>query len=173
MQLSTLDVYLCYYYLLITMEFNKIISVLYVDDEAQNLTAFRANFRKMFNVHLADGGEKALEIIKDNEIDIVITDHMMPGISGVDLLEILKEKHPHIGRILITGCNDINIVIEAINRGEVFRFLTKPWVKDDLTQTIEASYYSNQEKKEDSMMKSKLVETNQQLEFMLRQKMIS
>lgn len=155
------------------MEFNKIISVLYVDDEAQNLTAFRANFRKIFNVHLAEGADQALEIIKEHEIDVVITDHMMPGISGVDLLEILKDEHPHIGRILITGCNDINIVIEAINRCEVFRFLTKPWVKDDLTQTIEASFYSNQEKKQDNIMKSKLVETNQQLEFMLRQKLIS
>jgi DNA-binding NtrC family response regulator len=155
------------------MDLNKIISVLYVDDEAQNLTAFRANFRKIFNVHLAEGAAQALEIIEANEIDVVITDHMMPEVSGVDLLEILKGEYPHIGRILITGCNDINIVIEAINRCEVFRFLTKPWVKDDLTQTIEASFYANQEKKQDHLMKSKLVETNQQLEFMLRQKLIS
>ena len=155
------------------MEYNKIISVLYVDDEVQNLTAFRANFRKIFNVYLAEGANEALEIISQNDIDVVITDHMMPETSGVELLEKLKDEHPTIGRILITGSNDINIVIEAINRCEVFRFLTKPWVKDDLTQTIEASFYSNQEKKQESLMKSKLVETNQQLEFMLRQKLIS
>jgi response regulator RpfG family c-di-GMP phosphodiesterase len=155
------------------MELNKIISVLYVDDEAQNLTAFKANFRKNFNVYLAESATEALEIINTTQIDVVITDHMMPEVSGVDLLEILKKEFPFIGRILITGCNDINIVIEAINRCEVFRFLTKPWIKDDLTQTIEASFYSNQEKHQDSKIKDKLVQTNQQLEFMLRQKLIS
>ena len=77
------------------------------------------------------------------------------------------------GRILITGCNDINIVIEAINRCEVFRFLTKPWVKDDLTETIQSSYHENVEKQKENLVSAKLVETNQQLEFMLRQKLIS
>lgn len=155
------------------MELNKIISVLYVDDEAQNLTAFKANFRKIFNVYLAESASEALDIIKSTQVDVVITDHMMPEVSGVDLLEILKRDFPLIGRILITGCNDINIVIEAINRCEVFRFLTKPWVKEDLTQTIESSYYANQEKQLDDKMKDKLVQTNEQLEFMLRQKLIS
>ncbi len=155
------------------MELKYIISVLYVDDEAQNLTAFKANFRKLFNIYLASSAAEALDIIETNKIDVVITDHMMPDVSGVDLLEKLKDEKPYIGRILITGCNDINIVIEAINRCEVYRFLSKPWVKDDLTQTIKASFYSNQEKIQDSQIKNKLVETNQQLEFMLRQKLIS
>lgn len=78
-----------------------------------------------------------------------------------------------IGRILITGVSDINVIIDAINTCEVYRFLTKPWVKDDLTQTIEAAYYSNQQKQQELQLNEKLVETNQQLEFMLRQKLIS
>ncbi len=98
---------------------------------------------------------------------------MMPDISGVDLLEMLKASHPYIGRILITGCNDINIVIDAINRCRVYRFLTKPWVKDDLTQTITESFQLNEEKREEAKVTNKLVETNEQLEFMLRQKLIS
>ena len=155
------------------MNETKLISVLYVDDEAPNLSAFKANFRRNFNVHLADSAAKALEIVNNSEIDVVITDHMMPGRSGVDLLEQLKNEKPFICRILITGCSDINIVIEAINRGEVFRFLTKPWVKDVLTNTIETGYYAMQEKKQEQQLNSKLLETNQQLEFMLRQKLIS
>ena len=155
------------------MSDSKLISVLYVDDEAPNLSAFRANFRRNFNVHLADSAVKALEIINSEDIDVVITDHMMPGRSGVDLLEQLKTEHPYACRILITGCSDINIVIEAINRGEVFRFLTKPWVKGVLTNTIETGYYAMQEKKQEQQLNSKLLETNQQLEFMLRQKLIS
>ncbi len=155
------------------MKLNKQISVLYIDDEALNLRAFKANFRKIFNVTIAESATEALAIINSTHIDVVVTDHMMPDISGVDLLEILKESHPYIGRILITGCNDINIVIEAINRCEVFRFLTKPWVKDDLIQTIETSYAANTEKREESLVSAKLMETNQQLEFMLRQKLIS
>ena len=155
------------------MNDSKLISVLYVDDEAPNLSAFRANFRRNFNVHLAESAAEAVELVKENEIDVVITDHMMPGRSGVDLLEQLKKDHPFICRILITGCSDINIVIEAINRGEVYRFLTKPWVKDVLSSTIETGYYAMQEKKQEQQLNSKLLETNQQLEFMLRQKLIS
>ncbi len=98
---------------------------------------------------------------------------MMPDISGVDLLEKLKSSHPYIGRILITGCSDISIVIEAINRCEVFRFLTKPWVKDDLIETILTSHEQSQEKQKENLKAIKLTETNQQLEFMLRQKLIS
>lgn len=155
------------------MKLYKEISVLYVDDEAQNLAAFKANFRKTFNVTVANDASEALAIINSTHIDVVITDHMMPDISGVDLLEMLKESHPYIGRILITGCSDISIVIEAINRCEVFRFLTKPWVKDDLTETITSSYEANVERQNESVKKTKLEETNQQLEFMLRQKLIS
>lgn len=155
------------------MKLYKEISVLYVDDEAQNLAAFKANFRKIFNVTVANDASEALAIINSAHIDVVITDHMMPDISGVDLLEMLKESHPYIGRILITGCSDISIVIEAINRCEVFRFLTKPWVKDDLTETITSSYEANVERQNESVKKTKLEETNQQLEFMLRQKLIS
>ena len=64
----------------------------------------------------------------------------MPDITGADLLEMLKESHPYIGRILITGPSNINIGIEVINRCEVFRFLTKPRVKDDLLETIESCF---------------------------------
>lgn len=149
------------------------ISVLYVDDEPQNLVSFKANFKKIFNVSLAESAEEAFSIINSSKIDVVITDHMMPSVSGADLLERLKIEKPQIGRILITGCNDINIVIEAINRCEVFRFLTKPWIKDDLTQTIEAAYKSAKEKYQEKLTAEKLLETNQQLEFMLRQKLIS
>jgi response regulator RpfG family c-di-GMP phosphodiesterase len=155
------------------MEINKIINVLYVDDEPINLTAFKANFRKDFNVLVAESAAEAVQTIVSSNVDVVITDHMMPNVSGVELLEQIKDSHPFIGRILITGCNDINIVIEAINRCEVFRFLTKPWVKTDLKQTIEAAYYSNIEKIQQTKMTEKLAETNQQLEFMLRQKLIS
>jgi DNA-binding NtrC family response regulator len=155
------------------MKLNNEISVLYVDDEPQNLTAFKANFRKIFKVTTVNNASEALTFINSEHVDVVITDHMMPDISGVDLLEMLKESHPYIGRILITGCNDINIVIEAINRCEVFRFLTKPWVKDDLTETIRTSYQENIDKQKENLVSTKLVETNQQLEFMLRQKLIS
>jgi DNA-binding NtrC family response regulator len=155
------------------MNLNSEICVLYVDDEPQNLNAFRANFRKIFNVITANDATEALEIIKDQHVDVVITDHMMSNISGVDLLEMLKDSHPLIGRILITGCSDIAIVIEAINRCDVFRFLTKPWIKNDLIETITSSFEMNLEKRKENQKSSKLEETNQQLEFMLRQKLIS
>tara|TARA_B110000967_G_scaffold204046_1_gene245804 strand:+ start:268 stop:561 length:294 start_codon:yes stop_codon:yes gene_type:complete len=97
----------------------------------------------------------------------------MPDITGADLLEMLKESHPYIGRILITGSSNINIGIEAINRCKVFRFLTKPRVKDDLVETIGSCCLENEEKQKENLVSAKLIETNQQLEFMLRQKLIS
>lgn len=122
---------------------------------------------------LAKNATEVLEILSENLIDVVITDHMMPQISGAELLEKLKNEQPHIGRILITGVIDISIITEAINKCEVFRFLTKPWVKDDLIKTIDSCYLANQEQLQEHQMKEKLLETNQQLEFMLIQKLLS
>lgn len=165
-------VHLYHYYYYYNMFINQI-NVLYVDDEVQNLSSFKANFRRDFNIFTADSALEAKKIVENNEIHVIVTDHMMPNISGVQLLEDLIISHPNIYRILITGCSDISIVIDAINKGQVYRFLTKPWNHEEMVSTISGAFALYKEEKDQLEINEKLMETNQQLEFMLRQKLIS
>ncbi len=95
------------------------IRVLYVDDEENNLISFRANFRKDYEVYTANGAAEALRIIESIPIHIIISDQRMPATSGIEFLERTIEKYPDCIRLLITGQSDIDIVIQAINRGQI------------------------------------------------------
>ena len=88
------------------------ISVLYVDDESHNLNSFKASFRREFTVYIAQSAAEATQILKqDNDIQIIISDQRMPGITGVEFLESTIEAYPDAIRILLTGYADINAVI--------------------------------------------------------------
>lgn len=151
----------------------KEISVLYVDDEENNLVSFKATFRLKYNVFTAISGEKALEIIENNEIHVIITDQRMPTMTGVEFLEKVIEKDGDITRILLTGFADMSAVVDAINKGKIFHYLTKPWVEEELDLTIQKAYEIYQEKKKITQMNDKLALSNAQLEFLLRQKLLS
>lgn len=111
--------------------------ILYVDDEAHNLTSFAATFRKEYKIHTATNGNEALEIMRSNEIKLVITDQRMPEMTGIQLLEKLSPEFPDSIRMILTGFSDIEVIIEAINSGRVFRYITKPWDENELRMTIE------------------------------------
>lgn len=111
--------------------------ILYVDDEAHNLTSFAATFRKEYKIHTATNGNDALEIMRNNEIKLVITDQRMPEMTGIQLLEKLTPEFPDSIRMILTGFSDIEVIIEAINSGRVFRYITKPWDENELRMTIE------------------------------------
>lgn len=111
--------------------------ILYVDDEAHNLTSFAATFRKEYRIHTATNGNDALEIMRNNEIKLVITDQRMPEMTGIQLLEKLTPEFPDSIRMILTGFSDIEVIIEAINSGRVFRYITKPWDENELRMTIE------------------------------------
>lgn len=151
----------------------KEISVLYVDDEENNLLSFKATFRLKYNVFTAISGEKALEIIGNNEIHVIITDQRMPAMTGVEFLEKVIEKDPDITRILLTGFADMSAVVDAINKGKIFHYLTKPWVEEELDLTIQKAYEIYREKKKITQLNDKLALSNSQLEFLLRQKLLS
>lgn len=149
------------------------INVLYVDDEENNLLAFKATFRMKYNVSIAISAAAAMEILDKKPIEIIITDQRMPEMTGVEFLEKVIEKHIDPMRILLTGYADMNAVIEAVNKGKIFHYLSKPWNVDEIETTVERAfkeYKSNQEIKE---MNEKLGVSNEQLEFLLRQKLLS
>ena len=111
--------------------------ILFVDDEEQNLITFKATFRRDYEIYTAKSGKEGLEILAKQMIDLVITDQRMPQMTGVEFLERIDADYPHVIRMLLTGYSDIDAVIEAINTGRIFRYITKPWDERELKMTIE------------------------------------
>jgi signal transduction histidine kinase len=122
------------------MNINLPINVLYVDDEEHNLYSFKANFRKDYNIYTTIDTAEALEMVDTKNISIVMADQRMPIMTGVEFLEIIRIKYPEKIRILITGHTDIGAAIDAINRGEVFRFIDKPWDADYVKNAIATGF---------------------------------
>lgn len=110
--------------------------LLLVDDEEDNLTIFRLNFKNLFTIHTASSGADALKVLEREDIAVLIVDQRMPGMTGVELLNIAHERWPKTIRVLMTAYADIDVVIEAVNEGRIYRYVTKPWNKDELKQTI-------------------------------------
>ncbi|WP_026905025.1 response regulator [Pedobacter glucosidilyticus] len=151
----------------------KKIVVLYVDDEENNLISFKANFRIKYQVHTALSGDDALKIMETKAVDIIITDQRMPNMTGVEFLEKVLEKFPEPMRILLTGYADMSAVIDAVNKGKIFHYLNKPWDEAELDMTIKRAYDILLERKQIEIMNEKLATSNDQLEFLLRQKLLS
>src|SRR3984957_15018135 len=116
------------------------ISILYVDDELNNLVSFKAVFRIKYNVFTAISGEEAVKILRNKSINIIITDQRMPQMTGVEFLESILDEFPDPIRVLLTGYADMNAVIDAINKGKIFHYLTKPWNEEELDLTINRAY---------------------------------
>ncbi len=149
------------------------INVLYVDDEENNLISFKAAFRRDFSIFCATSVQEAIKILNDNQIHVLITDQRMPGTLGTELLAESAKNYPDQIRILLTGFSDIEALKDAVNRGHIFRYLEKPWNDEDLKKTIKESYQVYIIKKEQEELNQQILLTNEQLEFMLRQKLIS
>ncbi len=148
-------------------------AILYVDDEENNLIAFRAAFRRSFTIYTAISTNAASEFLEKEDLRIIISDQRMPGQTGVEFFTKLKETHPEPIRILLTGYSDMEAVIDAINKGEVYRYLSKPWdakfMKSILNQAIEIFNL----RRENKQLLEELKRANAQLEFYLRQKLLS
>ncbi len=149
------------------------VKVLYIDDEDNNLIAFKAAFRRDFKVFTAQSADEARDILKNNEnFDVIITDQRMPKETGVEFLVSILDSYPDPIRILLTGYSDIEAVIDAINEGQVYRYITKPWNEEDLRNTIKNAAEVHRLRKQNEILLQKLEKANQQLEFLLRQKLL-
>ncbi len=148
------------------------ISILYIDDEENNLTAFKATFRRDYKIHLAISAAEGRKLLEKESVDIIITDQRMPDESGVEFLVSILDKYPDPIRILLTGYTDIEAVINAINQGQIYRYITKPWNEQELRMNIENAYEVFSLRKENKELLEKLKKANQQLEFLLRQKLL-
>ncbi|MDF2477254.1 MAG: response regulator [Sphingobacterium sp.] len=152
---------------------DKKISILYVDDEENNLISFKATFRLKYKVFTAISGAEAIDLVKNNPIDIIITDQRMPEMTGVEFLEKIIEINATSMRILLTGYTDMAAVVDAVNKGKIFHYLNKPWSEKELDDTIQHAYEVYMERQKIIETNAKLESSNDQLEFMLRQKLLS
>ena len=110
--------------------------VLFVDDEPRVLSSMRMLFRNAYEMQFADGAQKAIELLKVQPVDVIVSDQRMPGMTGIELLREARNINPHAMRILLTGYSDLNAIIGSVNEGEIFRFVNKPWANEELTSTV-------------------------------------
>ncbi|MEZ6124979.1 MAG: response regulator [Planctomycetaceae bacterium] len=114
-------------------------TILCVDDEESILKSLRRLFRREpVRVLTASCGQEALELVAQHEIHLIISDFRMPGMTGTELLSVVSERSPETVRVVLSGYADAAAIVEAINRGHIFRFLAKPWNDDELRANVRA-----------------------------------
>ena len=115
--------------------------ILIVDDEPIVLAALKETLeREHYHVVTSTSPTKALELVARQEFSVIISDQRMPEMTGLDFLTECKKHQPHASRILITAVLSLPTIIDAINKGEIFRFIAKPWLREELTATIRNAY---------------------------------
>jgi two-component system response regulator HupR/HoxA len=103
-------------------------TVLFVDDEEKILTSLkRGLIDEPYKTLFASSGKQALEILRQNQVHVIVTDMRMPEMGGLELLRTVKEEYPNIIRMVLSGYTQVSTLLTAINQGEIFRFITKPW----------------------------------------------
>lgn len=148
-------------------------SVLYLDDSAANRQAFQAAFRKEFKVFLSDSAEEAMKILAGNTVHVLIADQRMPGMPGSEVLRLVRERHPTIRRMLVTAYADLQAIVDALNQGGVCYYIQKPWEEESVRKAVAAAFAEFRAEEERSAFTAKLIESNRQLEFALRQRLLS
>ncbi|RMG06874.1 MAG: sigma-54-dependent Fis family transcriptional regulator [Planctomycetota bacterium] len=149
---------------------SKLPRVLVVDDEPDQLEVFRLNFRKDFSLQLAGSGAEALDLLGTGpEPAVLLTDQRMPGMSGVELLERAKEIRPDTVRMVVTAYKDAESILEAVNRGDVYRYVVKPWDTNELRMTIGNAVERYRLVKENQRLLRQLQAVNQYLQTEIQQ----
>ncbi len=117
--------------------------ILIVDDEPSIIKSLmrvlRSDDYSSYELISAEGGGEALDILQQESVDLIICDQMMPGMSGVELLQRVRHDYPDLLTIMLTGSNDIQTAMDAINRAGVYKFILKPWNDEDLKLTVRRS----------------------------------
>ncbi|HBG28481.1 MAG: hypothetical protein A2Y10_10725 [Planctomycetes bacterium GWF2_41_51] len=112
-------------------------TVLFVDDEEKVLSSLkRALADEPYNKLFAVSGMEALNIVNEQDVHVLVTDMRMPEMCGLELLKMVKERRPHIIRMVLSGFSEIDMLLQAVNKGEIYRFIPKPWNTEELKMTI-------------------------------------
>ena len=114
-------------------------AILLVDDEPEILFSLQGLLRREFELYTAADGQEALRILQHHPIHVIMTDQRMPQMTGVELMSRVRTEYPDAMRIIFTGYADIKAVIDAVNHGDLYRYITKPWDPDDLIAMLHAA----------------------------------
>lgn len=139
------------------------IRILYIDDEVHNLNAFRASFRRSYEIYTANSAQEGKLLIKSVDVHIIIADQKMPVTTGVEFFYEIREELPDPIRILLTGYTDVEDIIEAINKGHIFSYVKKPWDEYELHNTISNAFEMYQARKSLKEKISELEKINDEL----------
>lgn len=142
---------------------NNRIRILYIDDEVHNLNAFRANFRRSYEIYTANSADEGMQVLKGIEVHIIIADQKMPNKTGVEFFHEIKDLLPDPIRILLTGYTDVEDVIDAINKGHIYSYIKKPWDDHELIKTINNAYEIYTTRKQLKEKVAELEKTNDEL----------
>jgi signal transduction histidine kinase len=144
---------------------NEQVQILYIDDEAENLRGFQFLYKKFYKIYIATSAEDGFSILENNsQIKLIIADQRMPKMTGVEFFEKASALYPDIIRIILTGYSDIEAIIKAINNGKIFKYVTKPWDKDELKLIIDNAIWSYNIAEENRNLIKRLTEANVSLE---------
>jgi len=137
--------------------------LLLVDDEVANLQKLKRTFVGQYEVHLAQSGGEALQILGETPIDAIITDQKMPNMTGIEFLELSQKAYPNLVRIILTGFTEVDDLIAAINTGKVHRYITKPWEPDDIRLAVRDALEKMELVRENERLASELKLANEKL----------
>ena len=118
--------------------------ILYVDDEPNNLIAFRSVFRRTYNVATASSATEAIDMLQNGDFALILSDYKMPGMTGVDLCKYIMNNFPHLKRMIISGYTHEEEIQDAVSEGIIAKSIDKPWDTQQLNNEIQAllSWYS-------------------------------
>ncbi|HEY6898634.1 MAG TPA: EAL domain-containing protein [Rhodocyclaceae bacterium] len=116
-------------------------TLLLVDDEPNIINALKRLLRREgYRILTANGGNEALELLAVNQVHVILSDHRMPGMSGIEFLSRARDLYPHTRRIILSGYSDIGTLTDAINRGAVWKFISKPWEDEALKSEVQRAF---------------------------------
>ncbi len=134
--------------------------ILYVDDERGNRVVFKQSLASRFpRITTVASGEEALEVLQTEDVGVLVTDQRMPGMSGNDLLLLVRERHPQVVRIVVTAYDDLEPILRAVNEGLVARYLIKPWVRSELEDVLAWALEAYRLGTESSVLQLRLMQT--------------
>ena len=144
-------------------------NLLCVDDDPSVLSALKRFLHsENYQITTANSAEEALDKLKQNSIQVILCDHRMPGMSGTELLKKVYVEQPNTIRILMTGESDIDLVIDAINEGAIYKYLSKPWNNSEVIETVRQAFVVYSLEEENRQLTKKLQEANNRLNSLNR-----
>lgn len=131
--------------------------ILYVDDEQSNLIVFEAAFEDEFRIHTATSAEAALKFLESHLVPVVVADQRMPEMTGVEMFALIRRIYPHTQRVILSGFADSDAIIDAINQGQVFQFVRKPWQRIELLAVLRRALDAHDLSLENSVLTDRML----------------